>query len=370
MTAPADAPFLAACRGEPTPHLPVWFMRQAGRSLPEYRAIRGDGTILDAIAKPELAAELTLQPVRRHGVDAAILYSDIVVPVAAIGFGVDVAPGTGPVIDQPFRSPADLQRLRPLEPELDTHVEIPQTRADVSQLVLDHLPDSRALLHHEQRLGTQLLERHRLAGEPVAARACEHDLVAEERLVGDAAMTRSGADDTELELALRDLCDDGLRVGDRETNAHVRVQLLELAQQERHDGPARSCGCAQFERPAQRTLRIAGHVLEQLLLEGQQLLRRRVEPEAGLRRLDPSPRAVEQLRPEPLLERPNLEADRGLGHAEPLGGLGEALSLDDRAERSQLTGVHKRPLCKRRRLSIRTWPWGRRTNRSSSASRR
>ena len=71
-------------------------MRQAGRSLPEYRAIRGEGSILDAIRKPELAAEITLQPVRRYGVDAAILYSDIVVPVAAIGFGVDVAPGTGP----------------------------------------------------------------------------------------------------------------------------------------------------------------------------------------------------------------------------------------------------------------------------------
>jgi len=95
-------------------------MRQAGRSLPEYRAIRGEGSILDAIAKPELAAEITLQPVRRHGVDAAILYSDIVVPVAAIGFGVDVAPGTGPVIEHPFTSSADLDRLRPLEPELDT----------------------------------------------------------------------------------------------------------------------------------------------------------------------------------------------------------------------------------------------------------
>jgi uroporphyrinogen decarboxylase len=120
VTAAADAPFLAACRGEPTPYTPVWFMRQAGRSLPEYRAIRGDGSILDAIAKPELSAEITLQPVRRYGVDAAVLYSDIVVPVAAIGFGVDVAPGTGPVVSEPFSSERDLQRLRPLEPELDT----------------------------------------------------------------------------------------------------------------------------------------------------------------------------------------------------------------------------------------------------------
>src|SRR5215217_4381892 len=120
MTAPVDAPFLAACRGDPTPHPPVWFMRQAGRSLPEYRAIRGEGTILDAIAKPELAAEITLQPVRRYGVDAAVLYSDIVVPAAAVGFGVDVAPGTGPVVREPFQRESDLDRLRPLEPELDT----------------------------------------------------------------------------------------------------------------------------------------------------------------------------------------------------------------------------------------------------------
>jgi uroporphyrinogen decarboxylase len=112
--------FLAACRGEPHQRVPAWFMRQAGRSLPEYRRLRGAGSILDAIAQPDLAAEITLQPVRRHGVDAAILYSDIVVPVAAIGFGVDVAPGTGPVVSEPFRTAADLERLRPLEAEIDT----------------------------------------------------------------------------------------------------------------------------------------------------------------------------------------------------------------------------------------------------------
>jgi uroporphyrinogen decarboxylase len=116
----STSPFLAACRGEPVAHTPVWFMRQAGRSLPEYRAVRGEGSILQAIATPDLAAEITVQPVRRHGVDAAVLYSDIVVPVAAIGFGVDVAPGTGPVVAEPFRGPADLARLRPLDPEADT----------------------------------------------------------------------------------------------------------------------------------------------------------------------------------------------------------------------------------------------------------
>ena len=121
-TAPLP-PFLRACRGipgGPEDRVPVWFMRQAGRSLPEYRSIRGSGSILEAIADPELSAEITMQPVRRYGVDAAILYSDIVVPVAAIGFGVDVAPGIGPVVDRPFERAADLERLRPLDPETDT----------------------------------------------------------------------------------------------------------------------------------------------------------------------------------------------------------------------------------------------------------
>jgi uroporphyrinogen decarboxylase len=115
-----DAPFIRACRRQPVPHVPVWFMRQAGRSLPEYRAARGSGSILEAIAQPELVAELTRQPVDRYGTDAAIFFSDIVVPAAAVGFGVDVAPGTGPVVADPFRSRADLARLRPLEPEADT----------------------------------------------------------------------------------------------------------------------------------------------------------------------------------------------------------------------------------------------------------
>jgi uroporphyrinogen decarboxylase len=111
-----DVPFLAAAAGRPAQHTPVWFMRQAGRSLPEYRAVRGEGSILDAIKQPDRAAEITLQPIRRYGVDAAVLYSDIVVPPHAVGFGVDVAPGTGPVAADPFRSAADLERLRPLEP--------------------------------------------------------------------------------------------------------------------------------------------------------------------------------------------------------------------------------------------------------------
>jgi uroporphyrinogen decarboxylase len=91
-------------------------MRQAGRSLPEYRAVRGEGSILTAIKNPDVAAEITLQPVHRYGVDAAVLFSDIVVPAHAVGFGIDVAPGTGPVAEHALRSAADLARLRPLEP--------------------------------------------------------------------------------------------------------------------------------------------------------------------------------------------------------------------------------------------------------------
>ena len=115
-----DSPFLAACRSEPHDHTPVWFMRQAGRSLPEYRKIRGEGSILDAIKDAELSAEITLQPVHRYNTDAAILYSDIVVPLHALGFGVEIQPGIGPVVESPFRSIEDLKRLRPLDPDSDT----------------------------------------------------------------------------------------------------------------------------------------------------------------------------------------------------------------------------------------------------------
>jgi uroporphyrinogen decarboxylase len=108
--------FLAAASGRPAAHTPIWFMRQAGRSLPEYEAVRGEGSILDTIRQPDLAAEITLQPVRRYGVDAAVLYSDITVPVHASGFGIDVAPGTGPVAEEPLRSRNDLERLAPLDP--------------------------------------------------------------------------------------------------------------------------------------------------------------------------------------------------------------------------------------------------------------
>ncbi|MFN2586980.1 MAG: uroporphyrinogen decarboxylase [Actinomycetota bacterium] len=109
--------FLRACRGEIVETVPVWFMRQAGRSLPEYRVVREQHSILEICRSPELAAEVTLQPVRRLGVDAAILFSDIVVPLQAMGVELEIVPGVGPVIDAPVRSVQDADRLRPLEPE-------------------------------------------------------------------------------------------------------------------------------------------------------------------------------------------------------------------------------------------------------------
>ena len=110
---------IRALRCEPVERPPAWFMRQAGRSLPEYRALRTGGTLLELARTPELCAEITLQPVRRHGVDAAILFSDIVVPLAAVGVELEIRPGVGPVIAAPIRTAADVRRLRPLEPDED-----------------------------------------------------------------------------------------------------------------------------------------------------------------------------------------------------------------------------------------------------------
>jgi uroporphyrinogen decarboxylase len=92
-------------------------MRQAGRSLPEYQALRAGRPMLEVCSKPDLITEITLQPVRRYDVDAAVFFSDIVVPLKAIGVGIDIKPGVGPVVDHPIRSAADLTKLRPLTPE-------------------------------------------------------------------------------------------------------------------------------------------------------------------------------------------------------------------------------------------------------------
>src|ERR671918_1894724 len=111
--------YLRACRKEWVDATPVWFMRQAGRYLPEYRKIRGDTDVLTICRTPELAAEVALQPIRRMDVDAAILFSDIMVPIAAAGVDVRIVANQGPTLAEPFRSDADVARLRPLEPPED-----------------------------------------------------------------------------------------------------------------------------------------------------------------------------------------------------------------------------------------------------------
>ena len=125
-TAPDDSDLVRAARGLPVRRTPVWFMRQAGRSLPEYRRVREGVAMLQACRTPELVSEITLQPVRRHGVDAAIFFSDIVVPLQGAGIDLDIVPGTGPVVAHPVRTRADVDAL----PELD-----PAQIADIAESV-------------------------------------------------------------------------------------------------------------------------------------------------------------------------------------------------------------------------------------------
>jgi uroporphyrinogen decarboxylase len=125
--------FLAACRQrQDDDRVPVWFMRQAGRSLPEYKQVRVGISMLDSCARPDLVTEITLQPVRRYGVDAAIFYSDIMVPLKAAGVDLDIVPGTGPVIAEPIRTAADLERVRLLSTD-----QIPYVTEAVRRLVAE-----------------------------------------------------------------------------------------------------------------------------------------------------------------------------------------------------------------------------------------
>ncbi len=109
--------FIRACRREPVDTTPVWFMRQAGRYMPEYRALRKDHTLLELCKNPELATEVTLQPIRAHGVDAAILFADILLPLEPMGAPFEFAQGEGPVVHSPIRTRADIERLRVIEAE-------------------------------------------------------------------------------------------------------------------------------------------------------------------------------------------------------------------------------------------------------------
>ncbi len=112
-----SSPLVRAYRGDRPEVTPVWFMRQAGRSLPEYRELRVGNEMLEACLTPALASEITLQPVRRHRVDAAVFFSDIVIPAKLAGVEVSIVPGRGPVFESPIRTAADVAALRPLDPE-------------------------------------------------------------------------------------------------------------------------------------------------------------------------------------------------------------------------------------------------------------
>ncbi|MFI5692436.1 uroporphyrinogen decarboxylase [Kribbella sp. NPDC051586] len=124
------SPYLLAARGEPVPHTPVWFQRQAGRALPEYRKVREGISMLESLTRPDLVVEITLQPVRRYGVDAAVFYSDIVAPLKSAGFDVDIKPGVGPVVAEPIRDAEGVRRVRPVTP-----ADVPYTTEAVQQLV-------------------------------------------------------------------------------------------------------------------------------------------------------------------------------------------------------------------------------------------
>jgi uroporphyrinogen decarboxylase len=136
-----DPLLVRACRREPVEHTPVWFMRQAGRSLPEYRELRKQHGLFDIVARPELCAEVTLQPVRRHDVDAAVMFTDIMFPVLGMGIDVELVENVGPVIERPVRTAADVERLRIPDPE-----ESVPTILEAVRLVRDELRDDQAVI--------------------------------------------------------------------------------------------------------------------------------------------------------------------------------------------------------------------------------
>jgi len=138
-SAATDAPFLRAARCEPAGVTPVWFMRQAGRYMAEYRAIREHHTLLEICARPELAAEVTLQPVEHLGVDAAILFADILLPIVPLGLSLEFAVGEGPIIRNPIRTAKDVARLRRVDAETDMGHVLEAVRLTRAALP-DHVP--------------------------------------------------------------------------------------------------------------------------------------------------------------------------------------------------------------------------------------
>ena len=136
---PDDSRFLKACRCEPTDVTPVWFMRQAGRYLPEYRALRQKHSLLELCHKPELAAQVTLQPVERLGVDAAILFADILLPFEPLGLGLSFATGEGPQITRPIREAGQVLELPPVDPVRDLDYVLEAVR-HVARALPPHIP--------------------------------------------------------------------------------------------------------------------------------------------------------------------------------------------------------------------------------------
>src|ERR671935_653750 len=130
-----------AARREPVERTPVWFMRQAGRSLPRYREIRKRHSLFEVCRQPELCAEVTLEPVEAHGVDAAVMFADIMLPVLGMGIDVELVENVGPVIERPIRTGADVERLRVPAPEESVPIIL-----DAVRLVREALLPEQALI--------------------------------------------------------------------------------------------------------------------------------------------------------------------------------------------------------------------------------
>ena len=180
--------FLAAARREPVDTTPVWMMRQAGRSLPEYRALRERYSLLDIVAEPDLCAEVTLQPVRRLGVDAAVMFADIMLPLRGMGVEFDLVEGVGPVIARPIRSPADVERLRVPEGEEAA----PQVVTSVRRVVAASPVPVVCFSGAPFTLASYLLEGRPSRDFSLAKRFMYSEPEAFQRLLGKLAATMSG----------------------------------------------------------------------------------------------------------------------------------------------------------------------------------
>src|SRR5207302_161840 len=180
--------FLDAARRKPVDATPVWLMRQAGRSLPEYRALRERWTLADIVAEPELCAEVTLQPVRRLGVDAAVMFADIMLPLRGMGVDFDLVEGVGPVIADPIRSPQDVDRLR----VPDGEEAAPQVVTAVRRVVSESAVPVVCFAGAPFTLASYLLEGRPSRDFSLTKRFMYSEPEAFERLLGKLAETMSG----------------------------------------------------------------------------------------------------------------------------------------------------------------------------------